>query len=294
MNTIYILLAVFAFAANSITIRAFQLKGSKCDYDINLFQALFCIVSAVSYFISGRFSFDLNFAQLLSAAMFGIFFAFAVLFSAACYVSGPMSLTSVIVNSSVIIPVLYSCITLNESITATQLVGFILLIVTFVLSAFQSNADAKNRVNFKWLIFVLIAFVSNGITAVIQKLYKISAPMSDGNAFMGMAYLFSAIVLLTSYFRQRSGHENKQKLVEIFSPVNIVLVLVAGLGSFIGNGTLMNLSTVVPAALLYPFLNGGICLAASVFSVFVFRERLTVKKAITILVGLSAVIILNF
>ena len=55
----------------------------------------------------------------------------------------------------------------------------------------------------------------------------------------------------------------------------------------------MSLSTKVPAALLYPFLNGGLCVAVSLFSIIIFREKLNLKKAITIFVGVSAVIVLN-
>ncbi len=293
MSIILILASVFAFAANSITIRTFQLKCEKRSRDTCLFQSLFCVVAAVAYAVSGGFLIDLTVAQLLSSALFGLFFAMAVLFSAECYVCGPMSLTSVIVNSSVIIPVLYSCLALKESISLTQISGCVLLLITFTLSAFQNSKGSGKSFNFKWLVFVLIAFVSNGITAVIQKLYKISAPESDGNMFMSFAYLTAAVILFAAFILKKSNTDTAKEVSKNALPLALALVLVSGLGSFIGNGILMKLSTEVPAALLYPFLNGGLCVAVSAFSIIIFREKLDIKKAITILVGLSAVIVLN-
>ncbi len=293
MNTLLIILGICAFAANSISIRTFQLKCERQNSDTYLFQSLFCLVAAAAYSVSGGFVFELSVSQTLSAALFGLFFAMAVLFSAECFICGPMSLTSVIVNSSVVIPVLYSCIVLKENITLTQISGCILLILTFFLSTFQKGKAAGKGVSSKWVFLVLIAFASNGITAIIQKLYKITAPNSDGNMFMSFAYLTAAVVLLISFAVKKKEVKAAKAVSRNALPMAIALVFIAGLGSFIGNGILMNLSTKVSAALLYPFVNGGLCVTVSAFSIIIFREKLDFKKSITILAGLSAIIVLN-
>ncbi len=293
MNTLFIILSFLAFSVNSITIRTYQLKCAKTKYDTDLFQSAFCIVASVAYLISGKFLFNLNLSQLFFAVLFGVFFASAVLFSALCYTSGPMSVTSVIVNSSVIIPIVYSCVSLKESMTLFQIIGCVLLLATFVLSAAQSDEKSESKINIKWLVFVFIAFLSNGITAVIQKNYKLSAPESDGNLFMSVAYFTSAVILIISFIVNRQKNKRSKNLSFKFSPLTAVLILAAGLGSFVGNGILMTLSTKVPAAILYPFLNGGLCITVSIFSILFFKEKLTLKKALTILTGLSAVIVLN-
>ncbi len=292
MNTLLLISGVLAFAVNSVSIRTFQLKCSQSKYDTDLFQSLFCVVGASAYALGGKSIFNLSISQFLSAMLFGIFFACAVLFIAECYACGPMSLTSIIVNSSVIIPILYSCISLKESTTATQITGCILLAITFLFSAFNAESKENSKINFKWLIFVLIAFISNGLTAVIQKNYKISAPDSDGNIFMAIAYFTAGIILLISFFlKQRKAAIKSDKIKHI--SLMAILVLVAGLGSFIGNGILMKLSNQMSAALLYPFINGGICVTLSLASILIFKEKLSIRKALTIIIGLSAVIVLN-
>ncbi len=283
---------VLAFAANCLCVRIFQLRCARGRKDTDLFQAAFCTVGAVAYLASAGFEMELELAQGASAVLYGIFFASATLFSAACFQCGPMSVTSVIGNSSVVIPVLYSCVVLKEDITAFQIAGLLLLLVTFSFGAAASRDDGGKRVNVKWLVFLLIYFFSNGASAVVQKVYKLSANASDGNTYMSVAYMTAAAILALSCLRKtakepKAPRDGKTVLLSVF------LMLAAGLGSFIGNGVLMKLSTEIPAGVLYPFINGGLCVTVAVCSILLFREKMTLKKALTIFVGLAAVIILN-
>lgn len=292
MNILWIIVSVLTFSASSIATRGFQLKCSRQERDVCLFQALYCLVGAVAYLLRAGFSLALSLSDGLRSALFGVLFASASLFSAFCYDNGPMSLTSVLVNCSGMVPVVYSCLLLREPITGCQLTGILLLIVTFVLSAVsKGSADSEKR-SALWLPFVLIAFFSNGMTAVIQKQYKLSAPASDGNGFMGLAYAVAAVVLALAFLvKGKKAPESGKRFT--LTPLCVLLILCAGLGSFVGNTVLLRLSTVVPAALLYPFVNGGLCVAVSVFSLAFFGENLTRAKAGAVLVGLTSIVLLN-
>lgn len=291
-NTLLILVSVLTFAANGLSTRGFQLHCARSNRDTCLYQTMYCLVGAIAYFVQAGFRFTLNPLQLICAVAFGVFFASASLASAACYLCGPMSLTSVITNSSVVLPILYSCITLHESVTVPQFIGCLLLLLTFALSAILNDSPGTHkRVNLRWLLFVLLSFASNGITAILQKQYKLAAPVGDGYDFMGVAYLTSAVVMFVAALCNKRPDNAAGK---VRAPVLWgVFVLLAGLGSFVGNGVLLQLSTQVPASLLYPFVNGGLCVTISIFSMLLFREKFTVRKAIVIAVGLASVIVLN-
>ena len=49
----------------------------------------------------------------------------------------------------------------------------------------------------------------------------------------------------------------------------------------------------VDGAILYPCINGGLCLLLTVMSCIFFREKLTLKKSIAIALGCAAIVILN-
>ncbi len=307
MNTLSIIASVVAFAASGLTIRAFQLHFARRPRQTDLFQSAYCLIAAAAYLVQALTVLPrdtIDGMWLLCSLGFGVFFAFATLFSALCYLYGPMSLTSVIVNSSVALPVLFGCLILGEPITVPQLIGCALLMITFILSATQGGADETNRrISPRWLFFVAIAFVSNGATAIIQKQYKLSAPQAGGHGFMSAAYLTASLVLIVSFLIKRrldaripDGNRAETPRAPLSGArlaALLGLVAVAGLGSFAGNGILLRLSTRLPASLLYPFVNGGLCIVVSVFSVLLFGEKLTRQKVLVIAVGLLSVIALN-
>jgi Sugar transport protein. len=293
MNLFMLFFAVAAFTVNNVAVRIFQLHIGRSERDTHLFQGLFCLIAAISYLAVSGFTYDLSSKSLVFSLLFGIFFASASLFTAVCFACGPMSVTGVITNASVIIPVLYGCIALREAITPWQIAGCVLLAATFIISATNTDDNSKNKkANLRWLILVFIAFLSNGITAVLQKEYKLSAPDSGGNMFMAVAYFTAAVTFFVIYAAPRRGIV-KSSVKLGHGALYALLTLTAGLGSFIGNGIMLTLSVKMPASILYPFINGGLCIVISVISCLFFREKLTKQKAAAIAVGLCAVVALN-
>ncbi|NMP38274.1 MAG: hypothetical protein GX051_09200 [Clostridiales bacterium] len=289
MNTVLALICASAFSLNSLSIRFFQLKLMRVSRDVKLFQFLFCAVASCAYMLAGGFVFTLTPRDILLAASFGILFAVCILASAECYVCGPMSVTSVIMNSSVVVPVIYSCAVLHESISVTQIIGLMLLIATFVI--LSGGSKKSNGISARWFILVLISFFANGSTAVIQKVYKLSAAPGGGYDFMGVAYAIAALAVFAAFAADKRKAESGKGFSS--APLFVVLVLVAGLGSFCGNGMLLNLSTVMPASLLYPLMNGALCIIVAAVSLLVFREKVTPRKLSAIACGLGAIIVLN-
>jgi multidrug transporter EmrE-like cation transporter len=76
-------------------------------------------------------------------------------------------------------------------------------------------------------------------------------------------------------------------------PLLLLVIAMGGFGGFIGNSILMSLNTAMPASLLYPLVNGGIAVIVAIMSCVIFKEKLTLQRALTILVGLAAIVTLN-
>ena len=298
MDILLMLLAVTAFSANQICTRLYQLKIQKRPFTVYMYMSFFCLVAAIAYFVQVGGDTNFNAKILLFAMAFGAFFVGAILFSAKGFETGPMSLTGIILNSSVVITVLYSCIVYEEPIELMQIIGCALLFVTFILSATgsgDSNSE-KGKANSKklliWTLFVFIAFFSNGTTAILQKEIKLAEDVGNGNLFMGIAYLTSAVIFFVYYI----FHHEKGTVKEASTKTKLAFLavgLISGLGSCLGNGIIMTLSTQVNAAVLYPCVNGGLALLVSIVSCAVFKEKLTTKKLITIIIGILSIIVLN-
>lgn len=292
-NGILILISVLCFSANAILTRTFQVKLQKRSHSINLYQALFTLTASAAYFVLS-FCQNLKFSAhiILPSILFGICFAGAVLFSAKCSELGFMSISSVITNLSLILPVMFSWIVTKDIITPNGVIGLILIIITFLMSA-ASAGEGENKNLKRWILFIIIAFVCNGSSAIVQKQYKASFGEQDLMLFMGFSYLTAAFIFFITFFKRNKGCSTKiTKQVTSF-PYLILLAVISGLGSFGGNGILGFLCDKVNGGILYPCINGGLSVAAAISSFAIFKEKLSFKKTLAVIIGISAIVILN-
>ncbi len=287
---IKILISVIFFCINGIMTRLFQLKLGKQSTSIRIYQAGFCGVASAAYFITCD-SYVLTLPTLLCAFAFGILFALCSFLGAKCYECGPMSLTSIMMNLSLSIPLIYSFFVWNETISPLQSIGLAMLVLTFVLSAKSSGNDSKS-ISLVWFIMALIGYIANGSTAVIQKQHQFIVGEEAAGIFLAIAYCVSMIFFIVLFAVENKGLAFKPK--EHFSNLTLLLpvILLSGLGSFIGNKLLSELSTKVAAPILYPCINGGLALLTGIVSFAAFKEKTTKLKALSMITGLCAIILL--
>ncbi len=286
----FILLGVVAFSLNSVCTRFFQLRFSDPKRNISLYQAMFCLFAAILFFAFGDPGELPKADTVICGVLFGIFFFGAILASAIGFETGSMALTSVITNMSLLLPVLYSLLVLKESIDALHILGILLFLATFLLS---SGMAGKEPIRLVWLSVVFAAFLSNGLTAVIQKHYILHAEQAQGLLLMCLAYLTAALLFFGEFLLLRrripaTAPFSCKRLGQMTG-----LAMLSGIGSFGGNLLLTYLSDKVSGAVLYPCVNGGLCLLLTVISCCFFREKLNLRKLLALLCGGLAIVVLN-
>lgn len=288
MDALWIGLAVGSFTLYNVMIRQFQLRQQRSASVIQLFQAGFCLVSAV---------FNMGFVlrepplpplMLLMGAAFGVLFYATCACSAHCYGIGPMSITTVLMNLSFVIPLAYSSLFWGEVITPVRWVGLAFLCLTFVLP-FQGTGTTERRASMQWFRLASLAFLFNGLLAVLQKQQQMMADGAGKGTFMAVGYMVACLCFLIHYGRMR--RQGPAKVVSRL--VTAGMIVLAGLGSFLGNRVIIMLATKVEAVILYPCVNGGLAVATSVLSFLALGERLTRQKAAAIVAGIIAIVLLN-
>ncbi len=292
-NGLFILMAVLAFSTNTLMTRTFQIKFQNSKHAINLYQALFCFTASVAYLSSAlvqRVKFDIHI--LLPALLFGGCFSLAVLCSARCMEMGLMSLSSVITNLSLVLPVIFSWTVLGEAVELNAVIGLALIILTLVLSSLSASNDKCQDFK-KWLLFVSIAFLANGSSAIVQKQYKAQYGSEDLMMFMGCAYFISCVIFAVTYIKRNAKSElpvsRQIKHLKLFP----LIFAVSGLGSFAGNGLLGYLCDKVNGGVLYPCINGGLCVVVAISSFLIFKEKPSKNKVAAIFTGVLAIVLLN-
>lgn len=286
----FIVISVLAFALNGCCTRFFQLYFTDQKHYLPLYQFLFCLIASLGFLACADTSLPLQADTLVYGVLGGILFFGASFFSAKSLQIGSMALSSIMTNMSLILPLLYSVLLLNEPFTLFHLTGGILFICTFILSA--SGSKQKSNGGFLWVILVTLAFFSNGMNAVVTKYYVLNATLPQNNTFMAITYFTASLAFLVT-FLQRAGRTARPTKSSGYLARLLLISTVSAAGSFGGNLLLTYLANKVDGAILYPCVNGGLCLVLTVVSCLVFRERMTMKKAVAIVLGCSAIIILN-
>lgn len=285
-NVALLLLLPLTFVVNSISIRFYQVKIPDASRGMRAFQGAFCLLGALLYALAARSMPSIS-AIILGMA-FGVCFFLTLTCSAICYEIGPMSLTAILVNASLIWPVLWSICFWEDMISARMLAGMILICLTFALSSLGMHSQ-KNRMGKRWLLLAMIAFCCNGGSAVLQKSYQRFEPQGEGPCFLLVAYLTAALLFFGDYVLHRRQ--------DAFLPrkrrgVYLLLVSAAGAGSFAGNFLLQSLCARIPAGVLYPVANGGLCVVTALASFLLFHERPTRWKICSIVSGVAGIAVL--
>ena len=299
MSPIFIPVAVLAFACNSFATRLFQTKFFDAQRRLPRFQMTFCLIATVCFFLSGGCALP-TVETSVYGLCFGILFFLAVAMSAKGFALGSMALTSVIINMSLILPILYSIVFHHERPTLMHYIGFALFCGSVIVSACSARDGETKRLNLAWLLVISIGFIANGSTAILQKNYVLNSAAKQDATFLSVAYLTAALCFaVTAIVTAKktapaepisplSGKERSLALLAFFG-----VAALSGFGSFGGNLILGKLSASVDAAILYPCINGGLAVFTTLLSFFFFREKPTALKIISILLGAAAIVVLN-
>lgn len=291
MNLLLALLSASAHSMSNVSMRMYQTRLQKSTADLRLFQMVNSFVTSLAYLILSGFALELDLYGCMLALCYGVSLSATSITVAACFACGPMSVTSVISNACVVLPIAVGCIWYDEVMTAPQIVGCILLAATFVLSALNPK-EARGEIALKWYPLAFLAFFCNGMGAVLLNIYGRIAGAGERNSFLTLGYFTAALIFLANYglMARKTGPVAVKGFLR---PLLLGLILMASMGGFIGNGLLMSLNTAMPASILYPLVNGGIAVIVAIASCVIFREKLTVQRLLTILVGLGAIVALN-
>ena len=264
--------------------------GSNGAADGFIFNAVGGIVSAAVLLCPGGVGTCSTFTVLLGLA-FGAVTAIQSITNFSALQCGPMSYTSVIISFSTVISALSGVVFFGESIGWAQIIGIVLMLVSFVLAA--KGGDGK-RANLKWLILCLIAFAATGGIGIMQKVHQSSAYSDELSGFLIIAFISSAVICaLFSFFMIKRDKKSEDATPSKKPLWLVVAVMVAcGVSVAVNNKFNLYLSGVMPSAVFFPIVNGGGLVLSTLAALIIFKERLTRRQWVGVIVGIASVVFL--
>ena len=260
-----------------------------------VFNAVSSLAAAIVLLCWGGFGMQISAFTALLGIIFGAVTALQGITNIAALQVGPMSYTSVIISFSTLISALSGVMFFDEHLGWAQIVGIILMLVSFVLAAKSDGGEKK--ANLKWLLLCLVAFAATGGIGVMQKVHQSSEHRDELNAFLIIAFISSAVIctLLAVFFKMQ---ENGSKSTERDNGgkkqfwLMLAIMIAGGACAAANNKFNLYLSGVMDSAVFFPTVNGGGLVLTTLAAVLLFRERLTAKQWFGVVFGIASVVFL--
>lgn len=281
MKIFLLFFCIFLGVVQTVCLKQYSKKTTNSIISFTMMSAL---MSFIFFLARSRFKFDFNIhaatviCSLLCA--FGYICAFIGLNRALQH--GALSLSTLIYTFSLFVPAVYGILILKEPIGKLFFLGMPLLIVSLIFVYFVNE---KNRMNYQWIAWILIAFLGNALFATTQKVHQLSMNGEYGNELM-MLTLSIVVISLAIYIflfkKEKFGQSGKY----------IYWAVIHGLLNGANNYCLLVLAITAAASLVYPFVTGGTLVFVSLISYTFYKEKLLIRQWLGVGAGIVAVILL--
>lgn len=295
MDTVFTLILSLAAALNgSIAKKYYTDKAPAGLSGVFVFNAVSSLIAAVILLCWGGFG-TLSVFTIVLGVAFGAVTALQGITNISALQVGPMSYTSVIISFSTLISALSGVTFFGEKLGWAQIVGIVLMLASFVLAT-KSDGDEK-KANLKWLFLCVIAFVATGGIGVMQKVHQSSSYKDELSAFLIVAFISSAVIcaIFATLIKRREKKyvdEKEKGKSKKQGWLMLAIMIVSGVCVAVNNKFNLYLSGVMDSAVFFPIVNGGGLVLATLSAVILFKEKLSTKQWIGVVLGIASVVFL--
>lgn len=281
MNALLLIAIILGVSLQDVTKKIYN-KTSAAP-GVYFFTALSALAAAIFFAItSGSLNFDIGIIPYSIA--FAISYTAGVVGSVMAIALGPLSLTSLIVSFSLMLPTLYGLIFLNDPISIGLFPGLALLAASLFLI---NKRDEGVKINTKWIISVIFAFLGNGFCTISQKMQQLAFNGDYKNEFMIIALAITAVVAIVMTLVKERDSIKKQTVG------GYTLGILCGAFNGMVNLFVMILSGLMPVSLMFPIISAGGIVATFIISQVFYKEKLSKLQLIGFILGTVSVVLLN-
>ena len=283
MNFLLLSLIIVCSSIQNVAKKSYNLRVSGGAYT---FAAGSSLTALLVFFITSTGNITFTADTVVWAMGFAVSYSVSVISSMYALRFGPLSLTSLIISCSLILPTLFGLIFLGEPLSMWLVAGILLLLVTLVLVNIEKKTDER-KITLKWGICVLFAFIGNGACSTVQNLQQIASGGRYKNEMMIIALLVVIVLMaILAGFTER-----KQALAHLKCGARYFTL--CGAANGVVNYLVLVLVNRMPASVMFPVISAGGVVLAALIAVFFYKEKLQPQQWVGMLFGTFAIILLN-
>ncbi len=237
--------------------------------------------SAASFFILlvlNGFCLQMSGYALLLAALYALTGLGYTYFALKAFGGGDVSLFSMFAMlGGMLLPSVYGIAFAGEGVTLAKLLCVVAIFAALVLGV-------SGRLQKKNLLYYGAVFFFNGMVGVVAKLHQSLPAAVDSYSFLALNCAILVVACGAWYLCLT-------KKFPLVSPKAGALTVGYALCNGVGNLLSLIALAVLPASVQYPFITGG-CIFISTLIGCLGKEKLTLKKALAVVVSVGATLLL--
>lgn len=227
----------------------------------------------------------------LLALLYGALLIAAQWFYTAALSAGNVALCSTVYSMGFILPTLSGALLWDEAFSPLDLCGVLCSVAAILCSGLAGRRREKGKGN-RYFLPLAVAMLASGGLGIVQKVQQKSDFASERGGFLLIAFLLASgasLLVALTLGRRRRGEEPSFAMPSMLGTAALV-------GAFFGCCNLLNtlLAGMLESAIFFPTLNIGVILLSTITGILLYRERLKKKDLTVLLLGIGAILLLNF
>lgn len=291
MNALYLILIIIGISAQSVLKKGYNRKHGG---GVFVFSSVTVLTACLFFAIKSGFSFAFDVEVLPYAIGFAAAYCCASIFGFLAIMTGPLSLTSLATSYSLLIPTFWGIIFDKDPTSLWLYIGLGLLAASLVFINLKDKPkngtesdSGEVKITLKWAIFALIALVTNGACSTIQ---PAQSKLFDGaydSVFMviSLAIVFAVMAILVLFKERRDVLPS----LKAGAPAMVL----CGVANGVVNLLVMVASLTIEKSVMFPLISAGGIVLTWVISMFLYKEKLSMKQNIGLVLGIISIVFLN-
>ena len=282
------ILICLGLVTNQFEAMIVRFYGKKYKNGGMFFNAIICLFAMIYFFVTDKGGLEFPRGVCLYGAINSLMYATGFYSAYAAFKHGSFGLSRLFTSFGVIIPTFYGIVFLKEPTTPFTYISFAMILISLFLMNYQGKEHRGKKISFKWVLSIIFIIVSNAAISIIGRVQYGIYGNTYKNEFLIVSLAGATIALLIlGLIFERDSFKVEIKHCLIFGALA---------GFFNGIGNLLTLITYeyLPISFISPVKSGVSIVISFLVSIILYGEGFNKRQLLSVVIGVLAVVLMNF